>query len=227
MARSTRESIVTAAAELMRHKGYGAVAMKDIAAASGAPIGSLYHHFRGGKVQIAHEALINAGHAYALLIPSIVEPYRDLGDAIDAIFTQAAEDMARTGFANMCPVASVAAEIADTVEQLRETSAGVFEGWVDGGGGTIPIPLRSDCGASSAAEPAGPSHALNMAAAIATRHTRLKRSWPMEFPFHAARGGAVRTVGPVSLRKRASSRRVRNPRPPASPRPGRCVRWRR
>ena len=133
MARSTRESIVTAAAELMRHKGYGAVGMKDIAAASGAPIGSLYHHFRGGKVQIAREALINAGHAYALLIPSIVEPYRDLGDAIDAIFTQAAEDMARTGFANMCPVASVAAEIADTVEQLRETSAGVLEGWVDGG----------------------------------------------------------------------------------------------
>ena len=52
MARSTREAILTAAAELMRHKGYGAVGMKDIAAASGAPIGSLYHHFRGGKVQI-------------------------------------------------------------------------------------------------------------------------------------------------------------------------------
>ena len=32
MARSTRESILTAAAELMRHKGYGAVGMKDIAA---------------------------------------------------------------------------------------------------------------------------------------------------------------------------------------------------
>ena len=40
MARSTRESILTAAAELMRHKGYGAVGMKDIAQASGAPIGS-------------------------------------------------------------------------------------------------------------------------------------------------------------------------------------------
>ena len=33
----------------------------------------------------------------------------------------------------MCPVASVAAEIADTVEELRETSASVFRGWVDGG----------------------------------------------------------------------------------------------
>jgi AcrR family transcriptional regulator len=133
MARSTREAILTAAGELMRHKGYGAVGMKDIAQASGAPIGSLYHHFRGGKVQIAREALINAGHAYALLIPSIVDEYRDLGDAVDALFTQAAEDMASTGFANMCPVASVASEVADTVEELRETSASVFRDWVDGG----------------------------------------------------------------------------------------------
>ena len=133
MARSTRESILTAAAELMRHKGYGAVGMKDIARASGAPIGSLYHHFRGGKVQIAREALINAGHAYAQLIPSIVDEYTDLGDAIEGVFSQAAEDMAGAGFANMCPVASVAAEVADTLEELRETSASVFQGWVDGG----------------------------------------------------------------------------------------------
>jgi AcrR family transcriptional regulator len=133
MARSTRESILTAAAELMRHRGYGAVGMKDIAEASGAPIGSLYHHFRGGKVQIVREALINAGQAYALLIPSIVDEYTDLGTAIEGVFTQAAEDMVATGFANMCPVASVAAEVADTVEELRETSASVFQGWVDGG----------------------------------------------------------------------------------------------
>ncbi|MEO3757601.1 helix-turn-helix domain-containing protein [Mycobacterium sp. B14F4] len=133
MARSTRESILTAAAELMRHKGYAAVGMKDIAAASGAPIGSLYHHFRGGKAQIAREALLNAGAAYGLLIPSIVDGYADLGAAIDGVFRQAADDMAGTGFANMCPVASVAAEVADTVEDLRQTTASVFGGWIDGG----------------------------------------------------------------------------------------------
>lgn len=133
MARSTRESILTAAAELMRHKGYAAVGMKDIAAASGAPIGSLYHHFRGGKVQIAREALVNAGAAYGLLIPSIVDDYADLGDAVDGVFKQAADDMAGTGFANMCPVASVAAEVADTVEDLRNTTASVFTAWIDGG----------------------------------------------------------------------------------------------
>lgn len=133
MARSTRESILTAAAELMRQRGYAAVGMKDLAAASGAPIGSLYHHFRGGKLQIAREALINAGAAYAALIPSVVDAYTDLGAALEGVFTQAAEDMAATGFANMCPIASVAAEVADTVEELRTVTAGVFAGWLDGG----------------------------------------------------------------------------------------------
>jgi AcrR family transcriptional regulator len=133
MARSTRESILTAAAELMRRKGYAAVGMKDISAAAGAPIGSLYHHFRGGKVQIAREALLNAGAAYALLVPALVDGYTDLGMALEGAFAQAADDMAATGFANMCPVASVAAETADTVDELREVSAAVFADWLDSG----------------------------------------------------------------------------------------------
>jgi AcrR family transcriptional regulator len=133
LARSTRESILTAAAELMRHKGYAAVGMKDVVAASGAPIGSLYHHFPGGKAQIAREALLNAGAAYGLLIPTLVDPHDDLGEAVESVFNQAAADMADTGFANMCPVASVAAEVADTLEDLRQTSSTIFTGWLDGG----------------------------------------------------------------------------------------------
>jgi AcrR family transcriptional regulator len=135
MARSTSEAILTAAAELMRRKGYGAVGMKDIVAASGAPIGSLYHHFPGGKLQIARAALVNAGAAYGLLIPTLLNPHDDLGLGIAAAFGQAAEDMAATGYANMCPVASVAAETADIEEELRLTAAAVFTDWLDGGTG--------------------------------------------------------------------------------------------
>jgi AcrR family transcriptional regulator len=133
LARSTRETILTAAAELMRHKGFAAVGMKDVVAASGAPIGSLYHHFPGGKTQIAREALVNAGVAYGMLIPALVAPYDDLGEAIESVFAQAASDMSHTGFANMCPVGSVAAEVADTVEELRDATSAIFTGWVDGG----------------------------------------------------------------------------------------------
>ena len=133
MARSTRESILTATAELMRVKGFGAVGMKDVVAASGAPIGSIYHHFPGGKTQIAREALVAAGAAYGLLIPTLVAPHDDLGEAVESVFAQAATDMTETGFANMCPVATVAAEVADTVEELRDATAAVFTGWLDGG----------------------------------------------------------------------------------------------
>jgi AcrR family transcriptional regulator len=132
LARSTRESILTAAAELMRRQGYAAVGMKDVVKASGAPIGSIYHHFPGGKLQLAREALINAGTAYGLLVPTLVDPHDDLGEAIEAVFAQAAEDMAQSGFANMCPVASVAAEVADTVPELRDATADIFTGWLDG-----------------------------------------------------------------------------------------------
>jgi AcrR family transcriptional regulator len=126
MARSTRESILTATAELLRHRGYAAVSMKDVVAASGAPIGSLYHHFPGGKLELAREALTNAGIAYGMLIPTLFDAHDELGSGIESVFDQAAEDMAHTGFANMCPVASVAAEVADTVAPLRETTADIF-----------------------------------------------------------------------------------------------------
>ncbi len=49
------------------------------------------------------------------------------------MFDQAAEDMAGTGFTNMCPVASVAAEVAETVDELPGVTAGVFTGWLVGG----------------------------------------------------------------------------------------------
>ena len=134
MARSTRESILTAAAELMRHKGYGAVGMKDIAAglrrADRLAVSPLPRRQGADRARGADQCRPRLRHCSS---PSIVDEYDDLGDAVDAVFTQAAEDMAGTGFANMCPVASVAAEVADTVEELRETSAAVFQGWVDGG----------------------------------------------------------------------------------------------
>ena len=190
MARSTRESILTAAAELMRHKGYAAVGMKDIAQASGAPIGSLYHHFRGGKAQIAREALINAGAAYGLLIPSLVDEYTDLGEAIEGVFAQAAEDMAETGFANMCPVASVAAEVADTVEELRDTSARCLRGWIDGGA------------AYFAARGLDAQHARDVTLAMSRCARGSLRVGPHAAQHRAATGGGP-GVGPAVPRRRA------------------------
>jgi hypothetical protein len=71
--------------------------------------------------------------AYGLLIPTVIDSHDDLGEAVEAVFVQAAEDMASTGFANMCPVGSVAGEVADTVVELRNATAEIFTAWLDGG----------------------------------------------------------------------------------------------
>jgi len=44
----------------------------------------------------------------------LLDEHADLATAIAAAFTAAADDIANTGWANMCPVGTIAGEIADT-----------------------------------------------------------------------------------------------------------------
>ena len=74
-----------------------------------------------------------AGAAYIQLLPMLLDQHADLPTAVDAAFTAAADDIANTGWANMCPVATVAGEIADTEPELRQVTAAVIASWVDEG----------------------------------------------------------------------------------------------
>lgn len=129
----TAERIVTATAELMRRQGYGATSVKQITAAARAPIGSLYHHFPQGKQQIAAAALRTSGAAYIQLLPLLMDPYPDLRVAVVAAFTAAAEQIEQSGWMNMCPVGTVAGEIADSEPALREVTAEVMQSWIEQG----------------------------------------------------------------------------------------------
>jgi AcrR family transcriptional regulator len=129
----TDERIVLAMAELLRTQGYAATGINQLVKAAGFPTGSIYHHFRGGKVAVAAAALRQTGAVYIQLLPLLLDPYDDLTSGIEAAFAQAAEDMEHTGWANLCPVGTVAGEIADTVPQLREVAAEVIALWIDEG----------------------------------------------------------------------------------------------
>jgi AcrR family transcriptional regulator len=129
----TDQRIVRAMGELLRLQGYGATSLQQLARAAGAPIGSIYHHFRGGKREVAAAALREAGAAYIQLLPMLLDTRDDLPAAIEAAFAAAADDIAGTGWANMCPVATVAGEIADTEPRLRQVTAEVIAFWADEG----------------------------------------------------------------------------------------------
>ena len=51
-----KQRMVQAARQLIRERGYHATAISDVLERSGAPRGSVYFHFPGGKPQLAVEA---------------------------------------------------------------------------------------------------------------------------------------------------------------------------
>src|ERR1700674_3807054 len=57
MATDSRASMVRSAASLIRSRGVSATSFSDVLADSGAPRGSIYHHFPDGKRQLAEDAL--------------------------------------------------------------------------------------------------------------------------------------------------------------------------
>ena len=57
----SRARMIHAAAELFRQRGYHATTFTDVIRDSGAPRGSTYFHFPGGKAELAREAIARAG----------------------------------------------------------------------------------------------------------------------------------------------------------------------
>ncbi|HLS78223.1 MAG TPA: TetR/AcrR family transcriptional regulator [Nocardia sp.] len=129
----TRERLVTAMAEQLRVRGYHGTPVKQVTVAANAPMGSLYHHFPEGKPQLAAAALRTSGAAYLRLIPLLLDEHDDLGTGIPAVFAAAAEQMEQAGWINMCPVVTVAGEIADSEPELREVSAEIVTSWIEEG----------------------------------------------------------------------------------------------
>ena len=130
MATDTRERIVTAGAELFRRQGYTGTGVKQIVAEARAPFGSLYHFFPGGKEQLGAEVIRWSGAMYGLLLPAIFDPAPDLVSGVRTFFTLAGEHLEESGWADACPIATVALEVASTSEPLREATAEVFDSWI-------------------------------------------------------------------------------------------------
>ena len=84
-----KQKMVQAARQLIRQRGYGATAFSDVLALSGAPRGSVYFHFPGGKAQLGMEAAEAHAHEQVEIIDraageassaaQLIERYVDLG----------------------------------------------------------------------------------------------------------------------------------------------------
>ncbi len=132
MADSTmRDRLVGATADLFRVSGYHATSVKAIVERAEAPFGSMYHHFPGGKEELGAAAITASGLAYGDLIDLFFgDGATDLVEATEAFFAGAAWSLTETDYADACPIATVALEVASTNEDLRRATSAVFDDWV-------------------------------------------------------------------------------------------------
>jgi AcrR family transcriptional regulator len=137
MAANTKERILDVTAELFRQYGYTGTGLKQIVANANAPFGSLYHFFPGGKEQLGAEVIRRSGRMYYELFEAILDAAPDPVTGVSDFFGGAAEVLRQTEYADACPIATVALEVASASEPLREATAAVFESWIDGAAGRL------------------------------------------------------------------------------------------
>ena len=131
MASDARRRMLETAVELFRRHGYNGTGFRQVVAESGAPRGSMYHHFPGGKVQLGTEAVALAGEMTEALMKHQLDR-ADVDDVVEgfekvwSMWIRYVEDSGMAG----CPVLAVAVESHPEAPELTATAAAAFESWV-------------------------------------------------------------------------------------------------
>ena len=126
----TRERILEVSSELFARQGYSGTGMTQIVTEAEAALGSIYHFFPGGKAELGREAILRSGALYGELVIAAFAGARGAVDAVDDFFRGAGRHLVQTDYADACPIATVALEVASTNDTLRQATAEVFESWI-------------------------------------------------------------------------------------------------
>jgi AcrR family transcriptional regulator len=125
--RDGRALLIKGARQLLAEKGYAGMELRDVAERGKAPRGSIYHHFPGGKVQLAREAAELEGATIRDLIERSLGE-RGLKQTLalfgDVFRRRVADYPERIG----CPVAAVALARPEDPE-LAAVATAAFQSW--------------------------------------------------------------------------------------------------
>jgi TetR/AcrR family transcriptional repressor of lmrAB and yxaGH operons len=125
MAPGVRERMVASAVDLLARRGLQATSFSEVLERSGAPRGSVYHHFPAGKDEMVEAALDAAGdRAIELLDRKAGEPAEDIAAWFLHIWH---EVLVRSNFEAGCAVLAVA--VAAESPALLDHTARIFRTW--------------------------------------------------------------------------------------------------
>ena len=121
--------MIESTARLLQRNGYEGTGLAAIFESSGAPRGSFYHHFPGGKEELAIEAISLAAGQVTAAVDRVIERGGGARDAFDSISGALSRWLVQSDFAEGCPVATVALEMAHRSEPLRLACAAGYGAW--------------------------------------------------------------------------------------------------
>jgi TetR/AcrR family transcriptional regulator, lmrAB and yxaGH operons repressor len=128
---SSREAFIAATGRLLRRQGYAASGLNEIVALSGAPKGSLYFHFPGGKEQLAVAAMEHAGEQLRGAIAAIAGSGEDLATVLASLVDALGAGLQASDFRDGCPIATITLEACGDSDAVRQAAASAFASWLE------------------------------------------------------------------------------------------------
>src|SRR6201982_2444127 len=102
--------MVQAPKQLIRERGYGATPVSDVLTLSGAPRGSVYFHFPGGKAQLGMEAAEAHAHEQVEIIDPAAGEARAAAQLSERCVNLGREGMVAADYGRGCGVAPLVTE---------------------------------------------------------------------------------------------------------------------
>ena len=125
----SREKILQAAQALLCRQGYQGTGMAQILAESGAPRGSIYFLFPGGKEQIAIEAIEASAADFETMITAARQTAKTPEAWIAAMAQELSDRFHASGFREGSPVATVSLDSVPGSEPLTKACRAAYQRW--------------------------------------------------------------------------------------------------
>ena len=116
---STRDNLINAMTDALQRKGLHGVGLNELLDIAGAPKGSLYHHFPGGKSELAVAAIERISERIDSLFAQLFSHQPDPLNAMHSWLQAALQQLESSGFERGCPLATIALESGPEDVEIR------------------------------------------------------------------------------------------------------------
>ncbi len=123
--------MVVTTAKLLQRQGYHATGLKQVVEEARAPRGSIYHHFPGGKEELAVQALGVAADELTRAIERAAARCEEPAQLVRALGAALGRWLTGSAFEEGCPVSTVVLETAPASADLTRAAAAAYGQWVD------------------------------------------------------------------------------------------------